>query len=87
MDWQAEALALLDIVLRRPFPDGYDFEANWPALVKDFRAAVSADLPEELKAVKARLATLDAAFAAEERLKKLPGVKQADIDALKGKGV
>jgi hypothetical protein len=83
MDWEAEAHALLDIVLRRSFPAGYDYESNWPALVQEFRDAVSADLVEEMNALKARLATLDAAFAAEERLKKLPGAKQADIDALK----
>ena len=83
MNWKANAVELLDIVLRRAFPAGYDFEKNWPLLLADFRAATGINDAGELERLRTRIAELDEAEAAEQRLRKTAGVKAADIETLK----
>ena len=87
MDWQAKFSQLVSIVdPTRSFPPDFkwDDEKTIDALIAELRTHAQTDAQVELSTVKASLAAKDAVYAAEQRLKKA-GVKQSDIDALKGK--
>lgn len=87
MDWQDKFSQLVGIVdPTRSFPRDFkwDDEATIDALIAGLRTHAKTDAQVELVTVKTRLAEKDAVYAAEQRLK-AAGVKQADIDALKGK--
>lgn len=85
MDWQAAATQLLNLVLTdRSFDPGFDWEANWPALLQEFREAVKTDSALEAAVLREALAERDAAYAAEQRLRQL-GASDEDLQTLRGK--
>jgi hypothetical protein len=86
MDWQAAATELLGLVLTgRTFAPGFDWEAQWPALLDEVRQVVATDARIENEQLRVRLAQHDASFAAEQRLRDL-GASEEDINTLRDAG-
>lgn len=83
MDWQAAAAQLLDLALTdRTYPADFDFEAEWPILLAEFRKKVGTDPRVENVELKQRLEAKDETYAVEQRLRSL-GVDEKDIDLLR----
>lgn len=87
MDYQAKFTQLVNIIdPSRTFPRDFDWddESAIDALITELRTPAQTDDAVRANEAETRLAEKDADFALEKRLKE-SGVKQEDIDALKGR--
>ena len=87
MGWQAKFTQLVGIIdPTRSYPANFkwDDEATIDALISELRENAKTDHQVEAMNLRAQLAAKDAVYAAEQRLKAV-GIKQSDIDTLKGK--
>lgn len=83
MDWQDFASQLVALLLpQRSFAPGEFENADKQALLAECTAAAATDARAEAAQLRARLASKDAAFAAEQRLRAL-GASAEEIAALR----